>query len=197
MKQLNSNDTDKIDGNLTSSMSECHFNNFNDSHEWYCVFTKPHEEKLASMNLIRQDMEIFLPYVRSKRLYRRKLQWITSPMFPRYLFVNIHDMEYLPQIRSTRGVSSLVTFGINIPAKVSVEIIDEIRSRCENDILILDEPEFKQGDKVEVIAGPYLGLKAIFDRHTTSEERVVILLEIMSVLAQVEVSRENLIKDEE
>ena len=49
---------------------------------WYCVLTKPHEEKLASAHLIRQDFEIFLPFIKSKRLYRRKLQWITSPMFP-------------------------------------------------------------------------------------------------------------------
>ena len=145
----------------------------------------------------RQDFEIFLPFIKNKRLYRRKLQWITSPMFPRYLFISITDLDRLPKIRSTRGVSSLVTFGVNVPAQIPFEVVNEIRSRCEDGVLVLDEPEFTEGDKVEVIAGPYQGLKAVFDRKTSDEQRVVILLEIMSTLAQVEVSRENLIVDEE
>ena len=168
-----------------------------DTGSWYCVLTKPHEEKLASAHLIRQDFEIFLPFIKNKKLYRRKLQWITSPMFPRYLFVNVIDLDRLPKIRSTRGVSSLVTFGVNAPARLPFEVVKEIRSRCEDDVLILDEPEFTEGDKVEVIAGPYQGLKAVFARTTSDEQRVMILLEIMSTLAQVEVSRESLIVDKE
>ena len=167
--------------------------NLNNTDNWCCVVTKPHEEKLASAHLIRQDFEIFLPFIKNKKLYRRKLQWVTSPMFPRYLFVHITDLDRLPKIRSTRGVSSLVTFGVNAPARIPFEVVNEIRNRCENGVLVLDEPEFAEGDKVEVIAGPYQGLKAIFDRTTSDEQRVMILLEIMSTLAQVEVGRENLI----
>ncbi len=163
---------------------------------WYCVLTKPHEEKLSYTHLLRQNFEVYLPYIRCKRLYRRKLQWVIAPMFPRYLFINLPNSEGMPKIRSTRGVSSLVSFG-NKPAQVPTEVIDEIRSRCEQDVYTLDQPDFNEGDKVEIITGPYQGMKAIFDRNSSSEQRVIVLLEIMSTVAKVEVDRELLVKDKD
>ncbi len=163
---------------------------------WYCVLTKPHEEKLSLTHLLRQNFDVYLPYIKCKRLYRRKLQWVVTPMFPRYLFLNLKDLECMPKIRSTRGVSSLVSFG-NKPAQVPTEVIDEIRSRCEYDVYTVNQLDLNAGDKVEILTGPYQGMKAIFDRNSSAEERVVVLLEIMSTVAKVEVDRELLVKDKD
>ncbi len=170
--------------------------NNSNKERWYCVMTKPHEERLSLMHLSRQNFDVYLPYVKCKRLYRRKLQWVTSPMFPRYLFVNLQNFEFMPQIRSTRGVSSLVSFG-NKPAQIPTEIITEIRSRCKQDVYTVDQPDFEEGDRVEIITGPYQGMKGIFDRNSSAEERVIVLLEIMSTVANVEVDRELLVKDKD
>ncbi len=162
---------------------------------WYCVHTKPREETFAAIHLERQGYAAFLPFIRLRRMYRRKLQWHTSPMFPRYLFVQTGDDTDCSRIRSTRGVSSLVTFG-GSPALVPPVVIAEIRQRCTDDICVVEDAAFQAGDTVEVAAGPYQGMQAIFDRNTSNDQRVVILMEIMAVVAPVEIDREILIKPE-
>ncbi len=161
---------------------------------WYCVHTKPREERFADIHLTRQGFETFLPYIRQKKLYRRKLQWITAPMFSRYLFVRVPYLEDLSKIRSTRGVSQIVTFG-DTPTSVPVTVIAEVRGHCENDVLTIEDAEFSPGECVEILCGPYQGMTAIFDRDTSNKERVIILLEIMASVARVEVNREILEKE--
>ena len=159
-----------------------------ESSTWYCIQTKPNEGKYAEFHLHRQNFKTFLPLVKSRRLYRYKLKWITSPMFPRYLFASVEDREQVLKIRSTIGVSKLVSFG-HEPAIVPFDIISEIRLRCVNDVYVIEDPELSQGDEVAIIGGPYKGIDAIFDRSTSNERRVVILLEIMSTTVNVEIDR--------
>ena len=117
-------------------------------------------------------------------------------MFPRYLFVNLSNLERCSKIRSTRGVSSIVAFGKE-PALVPFDVINEIRLRCQDDVLILKEPEFNPGDGVAIIDGPYRGMTGIFDRNTSNRDRVIILLEIMASVAHVKIKREALVKSAE
>lgn len=156
---------------------------------WYCVQTKPHEERLAAINLKRQEFSIFLPYIKRRRMYRRKIQWVTTPMFSRYLFVQLQSLEPSATIRSTFGVANIVSFARRAAA-VPYDVICEIRARCQGGVCLLAPDEFKQGDIVDIVAGPYQGMSAIFDRKTSDERRVVILLEIMESYAKAEIDRD-------
>jgi len=155
---------------------------------WFCVYTKPRQEGYASMHLRRQGLQTFLPLLKSRRSVRRRMCWVAAPLFPRYLFARIGNADVLSRIRSTLGVASLVSFGGN-PAHVPEEIITLIRDRCEDDVLMADESGFQRGDAVSIVGGPYAGMNAIFDRSTSCEERVVILLEIMATVAKITIDR--------
>ena len=105
---------------------------------WYCVHSKPGKEKYALMHLERQDFECFLPMLKAKIVYRGKKQWVTAPMFRRYLFVRAVPGQDFSKIRSTLGVSRLVAFQ-GAPAFVPDEMISEIREHCEDDVY--EQPE--------------------------------------------------------
>ena len=91
--------------------------------------------------------------------------------------LDIEEDDFSP-IRSTIGVLGLVRFG-NQPAIIPRQVIDVIRQqeqRCLGQTA--HHLNCKPGDRVEIIDGPFAGLNGIFEKES-SEERVVILLEML------------------
>src|SRR4051812_8030711 len=82
---------------------------------WYLVHTKPRQERVALENLERQGFQCYLPTLPSERLRQGLLALSLEPLFPRYLFIRLGEggsaRSWMP-IRSTRGVSRLVSFGL-------------------------------------------------------------------------------------
>jgi transcriptional antiterminator RfaH len=153
---------------------------------WYLIQTKVRQERLAKENLQRQGYEIYLPLSISRRRKRGKSVNVVGPMFPRYLFINLSDVtdDWRP-IRSTIGVTKLVTFG-QIPARVPGSLIKDLREREDDQgIQIIKIPQHKPGDKVRIAEGPMEGYEGIFQCHT-GKERVVILLAVAQKFVKIE-----------
>jgi transcriptional antiterminator RfaH len=86
----------------------------------YLVHTKIRQESVAQENLERQGFECFLPQIHVEKLRKGQLRVVREALFPRYLFIRLEtgiDAQSWGPIRSTLGVSRLVTFG-QTPAKV-------------------------------------------------------------------------------
>ncbi len=175
---------------------------------WYVVQTKPRQEQIATEQLQNQDFEVYLPmckvYRRSKRksaqhvdvaaIARQKTelspkqiqllsqeQAITNiePMFPRYLFLRpTRATQSIAVIRSTVGVSKLVTFGTQ-PALLSNPAVELIHQAEEQSIKAnLDEVvPFKPGMQVQLQDPAFANITALV--QSVSKDRVTILLEIL------------------
>jgi len=145
---------------------------------WHLVHTKPRQEATALTHLSRQGFECYLPMLKVEKTRQRRCVLVSEAMFPRYLFIrlgNDRTEKSLSPIRSTLGVTQLVTFG-GYPAKVDAQIIDLIRYRETQQPT---KPQFEPGDHVVVTTGPYAGLEAIYQTKD-AEQRSMILLEILS-----------------
>jgi transcriptional antiterminator RfaH len=91
---------------------------------WYVVHTKPRQEARALENLQNQGFNCFLPTMQVQKLRNQRVQTITEPMFSRYLFIQLNEQtQNWGPIRSTLGVSKLVSFGRQL-AKVPPEFVD-------------------------------------------------------------------------
>ncbi len=147
--------------------------------KWYVVHCKPQQDVRAEQHLRNQGFEVFRPLVKLQRLYADTLRQIVESMFPRYLFIHLaHSGENWSSIRSTRGVADLVRWGTHVPS-VPNTVINEIQRRLDKDNCIdLDTKKFRTGERLRITAGPFTGYEGIFD-GTSSEKRVIILLEIM------------------
>lgn len=149
-----------------------------DAAAWYLIHTKPRQESTAFINLERQCYQCYFPKIRIEKIRRGRLEVITEPMFPRYLFVRLgsgdNDKSWSP-IRSTLGVSHLVSFG-GRPARVDDRLVDLLRSREQAHSA---EPLFLSGNSVIITDGPFAGIEAIY-QATDTEQRSMILLEILS-----------------
>lgn len=92
--------------------------------EWKLVYTKARCEAWSEANLRNQGFAVLLPRVRSGS--DRSFE----PLFPRYLFVGHQPDRDIAPLSNTRGVLRVVEFGRR-PARVPLDVIEEIRSRMD------------------------------------------------------------------
>lgn len=163
-------------------------NKQNQTRSWYLVVTKPQSEFKAQENLLRQGYETYLPIVQTSRRRNGKNVNRTEAFFPRYLFIYLDkETDNWAPIRSTFGVAGLVRFG-GLPAVVPELMVTNLKNN-ENEFGLqsFEKKEFKQGDKVEIIDGPFEGYKAVYQKMK-STERVSVLLDIVGKNTQVTLS---------
>jgi transcriptional antiterminator RfaH len=155
---------------------------------WYLVYTKPRQEQLALENIARQGYTCFLPQLPEEKVVRGVLCAEQRPLFPRYLFVQLDtDMNgrsWAP-IRSTTGVSRLVSFG-HQPAKVANDLVSLIDERCNSGVHKV-KPLFQPGERLSITQGPFAGVEAIF-KETNAERRIMVLIELMSRTVTLELA---------
>lgn len=147
---------------------------------WYLVHTKPKQEKCALQNLEQQGYVCYLPILPIEKLRQGQLTVIDEPLFPRYLFIQLSQgisAKSWSPIRSTKGVSRLVSFGIE-PAKVDEQLIDLLR-RQEQAHQTRPQRLFAAGDRVVLTEGPFAGLEGLYQMQD-GERRVMVLIELMS-----------------
>lgn len=128
---------------------------------WYLVHTKPRQEKCALENLQRQGYKCYLPSIPFEKLRQGLIVVADEPLFPRYLFIRLGQGDSAKSwapIRSTRGVSRLVSFGIE-PARVDDGLIKLLRTQ-EASVQIDPERLFKAGERVRLTEAPFAGSKA-------------------------------------
>ena len=161
---------------------------------WYVVHTKPRQEQRALHNLEQQGYECYLPLFAVEKLHKGVLSVEEEPLFARYLFIRL-DMGQTGKswgpIRSTKGVSHLVTFGAE-HAKVDERLIEALRSRRD---VLCNQPLrlFAEGERVMVTDGPFAGIEAIY-QMSNGESRAMVLIELLSKPAQLKISPANLSK---
>ena len=159
---------------------------------WCAVHTHARAEDKAEFHLRRQGYTVFLPKYLKRRKHARRIDWVSAPLFPRYLFVAIDpEAGRWWSIRSTVGVSNLISFD-GFPAKVPSHVIDEIQARQDEKGLVKTHAGcgFKPGERVRIIRGPLGELEGLFD-SPTDEERVTVLLQLMGREVKVRVPLET------
>lgn len=147
---------------------------------WYAIYTKPRYERVVAEKLSNCGFNILNPLMKEKKVYRRKLQEVITPLFPCYIFVNLDIIRYSRLVKYTRGVKSIVGTAYT-PAIVPDAIINSMLDRMENGIITTVRiPEYHSGDEVIIRAGAFEGFEALFERELNGTERVSILLKALN-----------------
>ncbi|TWI47275.1 transcriptional antiterminator RfaH [Pseudomonas duriflava] len=145
--------------------------------QWYLIQTKPRQDSRAEEHLQRQHFDCYRPLRKVQRLHRGRPDAIEEPLFPGYLFIRLDRLSdnWYP-IRSTRGVSRIVSFG-EYPVPVRDSIIEEIQQRLSQENKT-PAPLFCEGERVRINQGSFAELEAIF-LASDGEARAVILLNLL------------------
>ncbi len=146
---------------------------------WYLVHSKPRQELCSLENLERQGFECFLPLIAVEKLRRKLIVVVQEPLFPRYLFIRLdasQEGRSWNPIRSTTGVSRLVSFG-QVPAKIDDLLVDAIRASVLREGV--QQRHFEPGEVLRINDGPFAGLEAVY-QMPDGEARVMVLINILS-----------------
>lgn len=162
---------------------------------WFCLRSQPRQEQVAAENLRRTNqLEVFFPRVRIKRISRGSASWRTEPLFPNYLFAKFDPCLCIARVRHTRGVRDLVRFGSTcIP--VPSHAIEELRREFDDSGIKTLSTSVSLGGKVWISEGLFNGLQATVIELLPSRARVKILLEFLGRLSEVEIAESSLLPE--
>lgn len=154
---------------------------------WHVAYTKPRQERIALENLQRQGFDAYLPlfkvYKKRRRAGVAKADanglLVHEPMFPRYLFFRAtRPDQSFATLRSTRGVASVVRFGVEFavvtPALIQA-IYDLEQQRDDADMGVVSP--FQPGCRVRLCDPALAGLEGLVQE--SSAKRVIVLLNIL------------------
>ncbi|MCH6257200.1 hypothetical protein MLD52_11630 [Puniceicoccaceae bacterium K14] len=155
---------------------------------WICIRTVNKKEKKVS-KIIRDELglETFSPEISRLRKYRTGKRRFTEAMFPCYLFVKLDVREGFERIRSTRGVHSILKYGMKVSV-VSEKIIYKLKeSLSSEDVLFLDEDKPGISNVGRIEYGPFEGFVGEIIKTSNAGERVCVLLNFLGHCVPVEV----------
>ena len=156
--------------------------------QWYAVYTQARMETWARSNLWERGFEVYLPQYRRQRRHARKTDWVSAPLFPRYLFAAADPQAgHQRAINTAPGVAGLVAFGER-PAAMPDRVIQAIRDRedAAGHVQLVDRDTLRPGERVRLQSGAMADHTGLFERRGDGE-RVVILLHLLGREVRVKV----------
>ena len=161
------------------------------SKEWYLLQYKSNSHHLAVKHLNQQNFETFLPL---QSLTIRKISKFINanrPLFPGYMFVAFDKKEnQWRKINSTYGVSRLITFNSTLRS-VPKNFISNLMDRCDLSGKLLSAENFKKGDQVKVLNGPFSSFIATVEEYET-DQRIWILMDLMGRKTKIQTQSDAL-----
>lgn len=158
--------------------------------DWYLVQSKVKHEQMACLHLERQGFEVYCPMAMVSRRTRSGYVDQLQPMFSRYIFIRLIDLNQgWYTVKSTRGVSRMVTFG-GQPGCLSDTLVQIIR---EKEASMQGKPaEFPigVGDHVKVFQGVFSGYEGVVQSMDGSE-RISLLLKCAEAYTKLSLSRND------
>lgn len=98
-------------------------NNYNG---WYVLYVKSlHEKKIYNL-LLEENIDAFLPLVEVVKQWSDRKKKLLKPLFPSYIFVNIHSSLEFYKVLDLYGVYKYIRFGSEY-AKVPIEEINKVK----------------------------------------------------------------------
>ena len=152
--------------------------------QWIVVRSKPRSEKVAHNELVKKNIEAYLPLLKERRKWSDRKKWVEFPLFSSYLFARI-DIKDSIFVLQTQGVNTIVKFGKQI-AIVQNSVIKAIRLAMEGGYQLEPVEYFVEGNQVEVIAGPMKGVKGIVAK-LKGQNRLIIKIDAIQQALSIQI----------
>jgi transcriptional antiterminator RfaH len=146
---------------------------------WYCLHAQPRHESIAARALRqRQDVDVFCPRIRFRRMRAGGQMWMTEALFPGYLFARFDLPSRHREIGHAHGLRGIVHFG-GLHPSVPDAVIDQLRLSLGEEELTEVSSDPEPGDAVVLTGGALHGLQAVVTQFLPTRERIRVLLEFM------------------
>jgi transcriptional antiterminator RfaH len=152
--------------------------------EWFVVRTKSRKEDQALRSLERRGISAFCPRILEPVGWTN--DWVTVPLFPGYLFVDIVLHASYHAVSWSPGVKGFVSFG-EIPMPIGSAVVNFLRDQTGADGVIRPDRTFRAGERVRIKRGPFAGLVAIIEKPCPERGRIRVLMDFLQRGTSVEI----------
>ncbi|WP_145279967.1 transcription termination/antitermination protein NusG [Tautonia plasticadhaerens] len=137
---------------------------------WWCLHTKPRQEKAAARFLRERRLAHYLPQVfkESRTPGGRKTRSVI-PLFPGYLFLLSDSRQ---RIESFQGGQLVAVLAVDDQGRIQVELA-QIHRMLSSGLPVAPEPTYPVGSRVRILSGPLEGLVGIVTQRGNRDHFVV------------------------
>jgi len=160
--------------------------------QWFALRVKSRREKVVAAAAHQKGFEEFLPLCRRLQRWSDRMQSVSVPLFPGYVFCRFQPSDKL-RVLTSPGVRSIVSTGRD-PQPVDESEISAVRALVESGRPLAAWPFIRVGQKVQISHGPLASLRGVIVRAGDSW-RVVVSVEALGCSVSVEVDA-DMIKPE-
>ncbi|MEO7270382.1 MAG: UpxY family transcription antiterminator [Vicinamibacterales bacterium] len=154
---------------------------------WFALRTRARAEKTVYDQLVRKQVEAFLPTVLKWSRWKDRKKQVEWPLFPGYCFAQFEPATSL-RVLTCVGVASIVSFGSEL-APIPEPEIESLRILVTSTLKFDPAPFLKEGELVRVVHGP---LKGVTGRLVRKGEKARLFLSVemigQAVSAEVDAS---------
>ena len=151
---------------------------------WLVLRTRSHHEGIVERGLQQKQINAYLPKRRMVRRGQERRILLEVPLFPGYVFVQPR-IDQFENIRYVRGSCGFVVQA-GKPAAMPEKQLDAVRVLVSSGAELAVDPQLVPGQRVEVIAGPLMGVQGELIR-IKSQERLVINAHLVGSSVSIEV----------
>jgi transcription antitermination factor NusG len=125
---------------------------------WYIIYTKYRHEKKVVEQLIKKNVDTFLPTKRVLKQWHDRSKVVEEPLFPSYVFVYLNDVDSFHYGADSEGTLHYVRIGKDI-ARVNDEVINNIKLSVNSSVAMeVSSTRFQHGQKITICEGALSGL---------------------------------------
>lgn len=167
----------------------------NDEKNWYVIHTKPKNEKKVFEQILKKEIEAYLPLMQTVRYWSDRKKKLMVPLFPSYVFVNTNEEGRKRAISNTYGALRYVLYQKR-PAKISEREIQNIRLSLQvPEKIKIEEKRITEGDMVEITGGIFRSLTGYIKEIRGHYKLIVNIMELNSTFSvQLSSSEVKLLK---
>jgi transcription elongation factor/antiterminator RfaH len=145
---------------------------------WYVVRTRAQRELHAACQLTNQEFRVFVPRYWKNRRHARRVETISAPLFPRYIFIILdRTRDRWRSINGTLGVERLL-MSAREPQPVPQGLVEGLILATSPEGNVHFDFHLKQGQTIRITAGPFANMVGELEKLDDTG-RVRVLLEIM------------------
>lgn len=159
--------------------------------DWYVLHTKPRCEKKVALYLQRYGFFCHLPtYVKIRKVQRRKVRRV-MPLFPGYVFSRLLPEERILMLQTNYIVN---TISVLYPRRLIHQLrqINKVGKKNPAELRVKAK-EFKEGDYVRVVTGPFRGTEGYL-AHDGSGTHLCMNVSVLGTSVMMQISPEDVEK---
>lgn len=140
--------------------------------KWWCLHTKPRQEKATARDLREQGLAYYLPQmVKESRTPKGRRLRSVAPLFAGYVFLHGDDHDRVAALRGNRLVNVLQV----IDQDGLVRDLRQVRRMLESGLLVSAEDAPPVGSKVRITTGPLTGMVGTVIRRGNRDQFVAVV----------------------